>query len=69
VTEGVTVEPNPEVGVPFEDVGTETREVSEEPTLLCNQGKPWMHSLFLECFKSFITYELKMLHYVVKNWV
>jgi len=40
VTEGATVEPNPEVGVPFEEVGTKTWEVSEEPTHLCNQGKP-----------------------------
>jgi len=36
VTEGATVEPNPEVGAPFEEVG-------EEPTQLCNQGKPQMH--------------------------
>jgi len=43
VTEGVTVEPNPKVGVPPEEVGTETWEVSEEPTQLCNQGKPHMH--------------------------
>jgi len=40
VTEGATVEPNPEVGVPFEEVGSETWEVSE---VLCNQGKPQMH--------------------------
>jgi len=43
MTEGVTVEPNPEVGVPFEEVATETWEVSEEPTQLCKQGKPQMH--------------------------
>jgi len=45
-TEGATVEPNPEVGVPFEEVGTETWEVSEEPTQLCNQGKSRMHLTF-----------------------
>jgi len=43
VTEGATVEPNPEVGVPFEEVGSETWEVSEERTQLRNQGKPRMH--------------------------
>ena len=43
VTKGATVEPNPEVGVPFEEIGSETWEVSEEPTKLCNQGKPRMH--------------------------
>jgi len=68
VTGGVTFELNPEVGVPSEEVGTETWEVSERATHLCNQGKPRMH-LTLEYFKSFITYELKILHYVVKNWV
>jgi len=45
-TEGATVEPNPEVGVPFEEVGTETWEVSKEPTQLCNQDKPRMHLTF-----------------------
>jgi len=43
VTEGATVEPNPEVGAPFEEVGSETSEVSEGPSQLCNQGKPRMH--------------------------
>ncbi|KAG0514212.1 hypothetical protein BDA96_10G171100 [Sorghum bicolor] len=43
VTEGATVEPNPEVGAPFEEVVTETWEVSEGPSQLCNQGKPRMH--------------------------
>jgi hypothetical protein len=43
VSEGVTVEPNPEVGVLSEEFGTETWEVSEEPTQLYNQGKPRMH--------------------------
>ena len=43
MTEGATVEPNLEVGIPFEEVGSETWEVSEEPTQLCNQGKPRMH--------------------------
>jgi len=41
--EGVTVEPNPKIGVPFEEVGSETWEVSEEPTQLNIQGKPRMH--------------------------
>ena len=43
VTEGATVETNPEVGVLFEEVGSETWEVFEEPTQLYNQGKPRMH--------------------------
>jgi len=43
VIEGASVEPNPEIGVQFEEVGTETWEVSEEPTQLYNQGKPQMH--------------------------
>ena len=40
MTEGATVEPSPEVGAPFEEVGFETWEVSEEPTQLYNKGKP-----------------------------
>ena len=43
MTEGATVEPNPEVGTPFEELGSETWEVSEGPSQLCNQGKPRMH--------------------------
>jgi len=43
VTEGAPVEPNPEVGAPFEEVGPETWEVFEGPSLPCNQGKPRMH--------------------------
>ena len=43
VTEGATVEPNPEVGAPFEEVGSEAWEVSKGPSQLYNQGKPRMH--------------------------
>ena len=43
VTEAAPVEPNPEVGAPFEEVGSETWEVSEGPSLPSNQGKPRMH--------------------------
>ena len=42
VTEGATIEPNPEVGAPFEEVESEAWEVSEEPSQLCNHGKPRM---------------------------
>jgi hypothetical protein len=43
VPEGVTVESNPEVSMPSEEVETEAREVSEEPTHPDNQDKPQMH--------------------------
>ncbi|KAG0514910.1 hypothetical protein BDA96_10G233900 [Sorghum bicolor] len=46
---GAPVEPNPEVGAPFEEVGSETWEVSEGPSLPYNQGEAQEPTCFGPC--------------------